>query len=141
MERLRTSLKTLTNQLEVSRDRVQSLERTNETLQDEYTSCLTRNTKLLADLKQKEAQWETRCSELTRQGSNHTHNNNNKNTPNNNNNSNKKPPAIINRSFILNAIQNRRRQSKASSAENKFNFVVFVLLSSLALNFLYVNLI
>lgn len=139
MERLRTSLKTLTNQLEVSRERVSSLERTNETLQDEYTSCLTRNTKLLADLKQKEAQWETRCNELTRQGSNPTHKNNN-NIPNNNNNINKK---CINRSFILNAIQNRRKRSafSSSSSDNKLNFVVFVLLSSLALNFLYINFI
>lgn len=69
LDRLTAAVKLITSQLEASNERVRSLERANESIQDEYTVCLDRNTKLLADLKHKETIWEARISELTKQGS------------------------------------------------------------------------
>lgn len=66
LERLQASVKLLTGQLDASNDRAVKLERANEALRDEYTMCLERNTKLLADLKHKESQWETRLNEVSR---------------------------------------------------------------------------
>lgn len=68
LDRLQTLVKNTNAQLESVTLRMKSLEQDNETIQEEYTHCLSRNTKLLSDLKQKETQWDLKLQELTKQG-------------------------------------------------------------------------
>jgi hypothetical protein len=50
----------LNEKLETSEERMQILEKENDYVQEEYSRCLERNTKLMTELKEKESEWKNK---------------------------------------------------------------------------------
>ena len=60
MQVIRQKNEELVGKLEETSEKLLSIERENETIREEFTKSLQRNTKLLGELKEKEAEWRTK---------------------------------------------------------------------------------